>query len=197
MATPWPISTDIAPGDTFEWTPPPTDSGLIFPVFLYCSDPWQEGFAHYPIYLQKPYDVWHQAQFPFVEGETWPPANSAPDEDYNANGVPNIFEQLFGRNPRAPDATPGWVPSVTGGGTVMRYTFTRAATLPQGTVLTVECSPDLMPFSWNPVATKTENSAWTGAATVTETTLPDGRVEVHVDTPLSANCGFFRLHAAF
>jgi ELWxxDGT repeat protein len=192
-----PTSTDIAPGDTFEWTPPPTHSGVIFPFFLYCSDDWQEGTTYCPINLQTPYDVWRAAQFPVVEGEPDPPQNSAPYEDFNANGLPNIFEQLFGRDPRAPDSTPGWVPSVTGGGTVMRYTFTRAATLPQGTVLTVECSPDLTPFSWNPVATKIENAAWTGVATVSETTLLDGRVRVDVDTPISANCGFFRLQVAY
>lgn len=190
-------STDIAPGDTFEWTPPPADSGVLNPIFLYCSDDWQEGSAYQLIHLQTPYDVWRFAQFPVGVGDTIPPQNSAPEEDFNANGLPNIFEQLFGRDPRAPDFMPGWVPSMAGGGTVMRYTFTRAATLPQGYVLTVECSPDLMAFSWNPVATKTENAAWTGTSTVTETTLLDGRVRVDVDTPTSANCSFFRLQVSY
>ncbi len=191
------ISTDIAPGDTFEWTPPPADSGVLYPFFLYCSDAWQEGTSYQLINLQTPYDVWRNAQFPIGVGDTIPPQNSAPDDDFNGNGLPNIFEQLFGRDPRAADYTPGWVPSVAGGGTVMRYTFTRAATLPQGSVLTVECSPDLTAFSWNPVATKNENTAWTGVATVSETTLVDGRVRVDVDTPISANCGFFRLQVAY
>ncbi|MFN0079973.1 MAG: hypothetical protein ACKVY0_26200 [Prosthecobacter sp.] len=190
-------STDIATGDTFEWTPNPTDSGVIFPVFLYSSDPWQEGSAYYPINLQTPYDVWRLAQFPVLEGETGPPPNSAAEEDFNGNGLPNIFEHLFGRDPKALDSTPGCVPSVAGGGTMRRYSFTRTATLPQGTVLTIECSPDLTPFSWNSVAAKNENAAWSGTATITETTLPDGRVRVDVDTPASDNCGFFRLRADY
>ncbi len=191
------ISTDIAPGDTFEWTPPPTDSGLIFPVFLYCSDPWEQGSAFYPIYLQTPYDVWHLAQFPFVEGETWPPANTAAEEDFNGNGLPNIFEQLFGRDPKAPDSTPGCVPSFVGGGNVLRYSFTRTATLPQGNGLTVELSTDLAPDSWSPIATKSENAPWTGTASITETTLPDGRVRVDVELPASVGPTFFRLQAVY
>jgi hypothetical protein len=190
-------STDIAPGDTFEWTPPLTDSGVIFPVFLYSSDPWQEGSSYYPINLQTPYDVWRQTQFPILEGETGPPPNSAAREDFNGNGLPNIFEQLFGRDPRAPDSTPGCVPSVVGGGNVLRYSFTRTATLPQGNVLTVELSTDLTPDSWSPIATKSENTPWTGTASISETTLPDGRVRVDVEMPATAGPTFFRLQAAY
>ena len=190
-------STDIAPGDTFEWTPPLTDSGVIFPVFLYSSDPWQEGSSYYPINLQTPYDVWRQTQFPILEGETGPPPNSAAWEDFNGNGLPNIFEQLFGRDPRAPDSTPGCVPSVVGGGNVLRYSFTRTATLPQGNVLTVELSTDLTPDSWSPIATKSENTPWTGTASISETTLPDGRVRVDVEMPATAGPTFFRLQAAY
>lgn len=190
-------STDIAPGDTFEWTPAPADSGVIFPIFLYCSDPWQQGSAYYPINLQTPYDVWRQAQFPIVEGESGPPANSAAEEDFNGNGLPNIFEHLFGRDPKALDATPGCVPSVVGGGNVLRYSFTRVATLPQGNGLTVELSTDLAPDSWSPIATKSENTPWTGTASITETTLPDGRVRVDVEMPATAGPTFFRLQAAY
>ncbi len=190
-------STDITPGDTFEWTPAPTDSGVIFPVFLYSSDPWQEGSTFYPINLQTPFDVWRQTQFPIVEGEAWPPANSAAEEDFNGNGLPNIFEHLFGRDPKALDSTPGCVPSVVGGGNVLRYSFTRTATLPQGNVLTVELSTDLMPDSWSPIATKSENNPWTGTASISETTLPDGRVRVDVEMPATAGPTFFRLQAAY
>ena len=189
-------STDIAPGDTFEWTPDPADSGVIFPVFLNCSDPWQEGSAYYPINLQTPYDVWRLAQFPILEGETGPPPNSAAEEDFNSNGLPNIFEHLFGRDPKALDATPGCVPSVVGGN-VLRYSFTRTSTLPQGNGLTVELSTDLSPDSWSPIATKSENTPWTGTATITETTLPDGRVRVDVEVPFNAGPTFFRLQAAY
>ncbi len=190
-------STDITPGDTFEWTPAPTDSGVIFPVFLYSSDPWQEGSTFYPINLQTPFDVWRQTQFPIVEGEAWPPANSAAEEDFNGNGLPNIFEHLFGRDPKALDSTPGCVPSVVGGGNVLRYSFTRTATLPQGNVLTVELSTDLMPDSWSPIATKSENNPWTGTASISETTLPDGRVRVDVEMPATAGPTFFRLQVAY
>lgn len=190
-------STDIAPGDTFEWTPAPTDSGVIFPVFLYSSDPWQEGSSYYPINLQTPYDVWRQTQFPIVEGEAWPPANSAAEEDFNGNGLPNIFEHLFGRDPKALDSTPGCVPSVVGGGNVLRYSFTRTATLPQGNVLTVGLSTDLTPDSWSAIATKSENTPWTGTASISETTLPDGRVRVDVEMPATAGPNFFRLQAAY
>jgi hypothetical protein len=189
-------STDIAPGDTFEWTPDPADSGVIFPVFLNSSDPWQEGSAYYPINLQTPYDVWRLAQFPILEGETGQPPNSAAEEDFNGNGLPNIFEQLFGRDPKALDATPGCVPSVVGGN-VLRYSFTRTATLPQGNGLTVELSTDLTPDSWSPIATKSENTPWTGTASITETTLPDGRVRVDVEIPATAGPTFFRLQAAY
>ena len=190
-------STDIAPGDTFEWTPAPTDSGVIFPIFLHSSDPWQEGSSYYPINLQTPYDVWRQTQFPIVEGEAWPPANSAAEEDFNGNGLPNIFEHLFGRDPKALDSTPGCVPSVVGGGNLLRYSFTRTATLPQGNVLTVELSTDLMPDSWSPIATKSENTPWNGTASISETTLPDGRVRVDVEMPATAGPTFFRLQAAY
>ena len=190
-------STDIAPGDIFEWTPPPGDSGTLLPLSLSCSDGFEDAYTFYPIHLKTPYDVWRSSQFPVIEGEPDPPLNSAPEEDFNANGISNLFEQITGRDPRTPDPTPGWVPSVTSGGTVLRFTFIRAATLPQGYVLTVECSPDLTPLSWDPVATKVENTPWTGDATVTETTLPDGRVLVEVDTPLSANCSFLRLQSAY
>jgi hypothetical protein len=189
-------STDIAPGDTFEWTPDPADSGVIFPVFLNSSDPWQEGSAYYPINLQTPYDVWRLAQFPILEGEIGPPPNSDAWEDFNGNGLPNIFEQIFGRDPKALDATPGCVPSVVGGN-VLRYSFTRTATLPQGNGLTVELSTDLTPDSWSPIATKSENTPWTGTASITETTLPDGRARVDVEIPATAGPTFFRLQAAY
>ncbi len=78
----------------------------------------------------------------------------------------------------------------------MRFSFTRAAVLTEGTVLVVECSPDLTASSWNPIATKTENAPWTSTATVTEETRPDGRTEVHVDVPLGTDCTFFRLKAS-
>jgi hypothetical protein len=190
-------STDIAPGDTFEWTQPPADSGELLPFLLLCSDDWQQGYAYQSVNLQTPYDVWRLAQFPILEGETGPPPNSAAWEDFNGNGLPNIFEQLFGRDPRAPDSTPGCVPSVVGGGNVMRYSFTRTATLPQGNVLTVELSTDLMPDSWSPIATKSENNPWTGTASISETTLPDGRVRVDVEMPANAGPTFFRLQAAY
>ena len=189
-------STDIAPGDTFEWTPDPADSGVIFPVFLNSSDPWQEGSAYYPINLQTPYDVWRLAQFPILEGEIGPPPNSDAWEDFNGNGLPNIFEQIFGRDPKALDATPGCVPSVVDGN-VLRYSFTRTATLPQGNGLTVELSTDLTPDSWSPIATKSENTPWTGTASITETTLPDGRARVDVEIPATAGPTFFRLQAAY
>lgn len=195
--TPVSISTDIAPGDTYEWTPPPGDSGALFPFYLYCSDDWEEGATYGLIDMKTPYDVWRTAQFPVIEGEPDPPANSAPEEDFNGNGISNVFEQFSGRDPRAPNSTPGWVPSVVGGGAVFRYTFIRTATLPQGYALAVECSPDMTPLSWDSMATKTENAAWTGDATVTETTLPDGRVLVEVDAPMSGNCRFFRLQATY
>jgi ELWxxDGT repeat protein len=190
-------STDIAPGDTFAWTPAPTDSGVIFPVFLYSSDPWQEGSSYYPINLQTPYEVWRLAQFPIMEGETGPPPNSAAEEDFNDNGLPNIFEHLFGRDPKALDSTPGCIPSVVGGGNVLRYSFTRTATMPQGNGLTVELSTDLAPDSWSPIATKSENTPWTGTASITETTLPDGRVRVDVEMPATAGPTFFRLQAEY
>lgn len=190
-------STDIAPGDTFAWTPAPTDSGVIFPVFLYSSDPWQEGSSYYPINLQTPYEVWRLAQFPIMEGETGPPPNSAAEEDFNGNGLPNIFEHLFGRDPKALDSPPGCVPSVVGGGNVLRYSFTRTATLPQGNVLKVELSTDLTPFSWSPIATKSENTPWAGTASITETTLPDGRIHVDVEMPANAGPAFFRLQAEY
>lgn len=69
---------------------------------------------------------------------------------------------------------------------MVRFTFVRAAALTEGTVLTVETSPNLMPDSWQPVATKNESTPWTGSATVTETTLPDTRVQVVVELPAPA-----------
>lgn len=101
------------------------------------------------------------------------------------------------QGPELYSTAPGWEPSVVGGGSVLRYTFIRTATLPQGYALAVECSPDMTPLSWVSIATKTENAAWTGDAMVTETTLPDGRVLVEVDAPISGNCRFFRLQATY
>lgn len=100
-------------------------------------------------------------------------------------------------SPELYTTAPGWVPSVVGGGSVLRHTFIRATSLSQGYALAVECSPDMTPLSWVSIATKTENAAWTGDATVTETTLPDGRVQVEVDAPISGNCRFFRLQATY
>ena len=77
----------------------------------------------------------------------------------------------------------------------MRFSFTHAAVLAEGALLQVECSPDLTPESWNAIATKTENAAWNSSATVTETTLSDGRIQVHVDLPKSDENVFFRLKA--
>lgn len=191
------ISTEIAPGDSFEWIPPPGDSGMLYPLYLSSSDDWNEGTAYQSIHLQTPYDLWRQAQFPVGVGDTDPPQNSGPEEDFNGNGVANIFEHLFGRDPKTSDATPGWELSTPANGSVVRYTFTRAGTLPQGAVLTVEYSPDLSPSSWNAAATKTENGPWSGSATVTETSLPDGRVEVKVEMPADTNHRFFRLNASY
>ena len=111
--------------------------------------------------------------------------------------MPNAFEFIFGRDPKSPDTTPGWSPSMAtppgGGPPVRRFTFTRAAILPEGTVLKVQCSPDLSPLSWTTIATKTENTPWDSTATVNEETQPDGRVEVRVDVPTGDTCAFFRL----
>jgi hypothetical protein len=190
-------STDLAPGDSFVWTPPPGESGQLYSLFLDTSDGWKQKQEPVIIEVKSPHNLWSEARF--TPAELADPAISAPEADPNGNGVPNALEFIFGRDPKVPDTTPGYAPSVAtpqgGGAPLMRFSFTRAAVLTEGTVLVVECSPDLTASSWNPIATKTENGAWSGTATVTEETRPDGRIEVHVDVPLGTDCTFFRLKA--
>ena len=190
-------STDLAPGDSFVWTPPSGESGQLYSLFLDTSDGWKQKQEPVIIEVKSPHNLWSEARF--TPAELADPAISAPEADPNGNGVPNALEFIFGRDPKVPDTTPGYAPSVAtpqgGGAPLMRFSFTRAAVLTEGTVLVVECSPDLTASSWNPIATKTENGAWSGTATVTEETRPDGRIEVHVDVPLGTDCTFFRLKA--
>ncbi|MDZ4406230.1 hypothetical protein [Prosthecobacter sp.] len=190
-------STDLVPGDAFVWTPPSGQSGFLYSLFLDTSDGWKQKQEPVIIEVKSPHNLWSEARF--TPTELADSAISAPDADPNGNGVPNAFEFIFGRDPKAPDASPGWAPSVAtpagGGGLVMRFSFTRATVLAEGTVLVVEGSPDLTPDSWEPIATKTENTPWSSTATVTEELRPDGRTEVHVDVPLGTEPAFFRLKA--
>jgi hypothetical protein len=191
-------STEIAPGDRFVWQPPvPAESGLVYPFELYVSDPWKEGRATVGIHIDAPVDVWTQGHF--TGEEFFNEEISGRMADPDGDGVANALEFVFGRHPRTHNPEPACTPSVAdapvGGGRVVRFTFVRTAALAEGTVLNVESSPDLTPASWETVATKNQNAAWTGSATVTETTLPDERVEVVVEIPAPPGEGqaFMRL----
>ncbi|MGV3664433.1 MAG: hypothetical protein ACO1TE_29945 [Prosthecobacter sp.] len=185
--TPVDTSTALAPGDSFEWLPGSLENGILFPFHLYTSDSWQEGGADVRIRVDRPVDVWAQGHF--TEEELVDPSIGSPEADADGDGVANALEFVFGRNPRTHTLEPPCTPSVAeaqGGGRVVRFTFVRAAALTEGTVLTVEASPDLMPGTWQAVATKNQSSPWSGTATVTETTLPDSRVQVVVELPAPA-----------
>lgn len=186
--TPVSSSTEIALGDTFQWLPGSLDSGILTPLQLYTSDFWQEVGADVRIRVDRPVDSWAQAHF--TEEEMADPAIGGIEADVDGDGVTNGLEFVFGRNPRTHTLEPACTPSIaeaSGGGRVVRFTFVRAAALPEGTVLTVEASPDLMPDSWQPVATRTQLDLWSGSATVSETTLPDSRVQVVVELPAPAS----------
>lgn len=193
-------STEIAPGDVFTWTPDPNASGLQTALLLLTADEFQETQAAVLVEVDTPHDLWCRAHF--TTEELADSSISFPPADPNSNGISNAFEFVFGRDPKVADATPGWTSLIAmpagGGAPVMRFSFTRLATLPEGTVLTVTCSPDLSAFSWSPIATKTENAPWDSpAAVVTESTLPDGRIQVQVDMPLTPGGQFLRLEASF
>jgi ELWxxDGT repeat protein len=190
------FSAEISPGDEFDWTPPEGRSGSLHIGSLSVTDGWLPD-AWEPIYLEvkTPHNLWTESHFTPEELEDY--RVSAPESDANGNGIPNAFEFIFARDPKSPDTTPGWSPSMAtppgGGPSVRRFTFTRAAVLPEGTVLKVQCSPDLAPLSWATIATKMENTPWDTTATLNEETQPDGRVEVRVDLPAGGTCTFFRL----
>lgn len=176
-------STEISPGDAFTWLPA-SATGVVYPMQVHTSDPWQEGHATVGIRVDTPLDAWAAGHF--TEEERADPAISGPEADADGDGVGNALEFVFGRHPRTANPEPPCTPSTGAaqvGGRVVRFTFVRTAVLAEGTVLSVESSPDLMPDSWQSVAAKTENAAWTGAATVVETALPDGRVQVVVEMP--------------
>lgn len=186
--TPVSTSTEIALGDTFEWLPGSSTSGLLVPLQLYTSDPWQEAAADVWFRVDRPVDLWAQSHF--TEEELADLAIGGDEADADGDGVANGLEFVFGRHPRTYTSEPPCTPSIvesSGGGRVVRFTFVRTATLSEGTVLTVEASPDLMPDSWQAIATKTPAVPWTGSATVNETTLPDSRVQVVVELPAPAS----------
>lgn len=180
-------STSIEPGDTFVWNPPPSLSGTVAGLQLTMSDSWSLSKVPVQMRIDSPLDTWTRGYF--TEPELEDPMLSAPDADADGDGVANALEFVFGRHPRTYTPEPPCTPSVAeaqGGGRVVRFTFVRAAALTEGTALVVETSPDLMPGSWQPVATKNQSAPWTGSATVTETTLPDTRVQVVVELPAPA-----------
>lgn len=186
--TPVSSSTEIALGDTFQWLPGSSDSGILTPLQLYTSDFWQEVGADVRIRVDRPVDLWVQAHF--TEEEIADPAIGGIEADVDGDGVANGLEFVFGRNPRTHTHEPPCTPSIaeaSGGVRVVRFTFVRAAALPEDTVLTVEASPSLMPDSWQPVATRTQLDPWSGSATVSESTLPDNRVQVVVELPAPAS----------
>lgn len=165
---------------------------------LKTSDGWNEGAASITLELKSPYDLWRESHFTMEE--LTDPTISETVADPNGNNLSNGFEYVFGRDPQLPDFTPGWTSSLASlpgnDGLVMRFTFSRQAQLPEGMVLTVGGSLDLTPSSWNPIATKSGNNPWNApAVNVTETDLPDGRIQVHVDAPLESGLRFFRLEA--
>lgn len=192
------IASQIFPGDQFEWTPPVGMSGQRHIGSLSVSDAWLPD-AWEPVFLdvQTPRDIWNQSHF--TPEEMSNPDVSGPSADPNGNGIPNAFEFIFARDPKSPDASPGWAPTLAtpegGGPPVRRFTFTRAAVLPEGTSLKVQWSPDLSLLSWTAIASKTENMPWDATATVNEVIQPDGRIEVRVDIPTDGSSAFFRLNA--
>jgi len=60
--------------------------------------------------------------------------------------------------------------------------------------LRIQRSPDLSDGSWSTVAARTGAGAWTGAATATEETLPEGLTRVKIADPTPGERGFFRIH---
>jgi mono/diheme cytochrome c family protein len=108
-----------------------------------------------------------------------PPAVSAPHQDANGNGIPNLIEFI------APQPLSM---QLTGGTATLNLTRNSAA---RGVTLIVECSDDLT--TWVPLATSVNGNAPTGTATITE---GSGVVRtLTVQHAASPNRSFYRVRA--
>ena len=94
-------------------------------------------------------------------------ANADPDKD----GIPNLLEYAFGRDPKnggGSDMALGRVtPEVVkvGGNNRLRVKFTLPDAFPADLVISVEASDTLAANSWTTIATKSGAGAWTGSGT--------------------------------
>ncbi|MCF7675364.1 MAG: hypothetical protein K9M97_08465, partial [Akkermansiaceae bacterium] len=114
-------------------------------------------------------------------------------QDNNGNGITDLFEYALVADGGTPlSALPQAI--MTGDHLALRFVL---PAVPLGDVtLSIDASPDLVPGTWQQIATKSANGAWTGSATVNQTLLGDQTTEVIVEFPASFSGqpgGFLRL----
>lgn len=111
-----------------------------------------------------------------------PPAFSAPHQDANGNGIPNLIEFITGTS-----SAPFTFQLI---GNTARITTQRNSAA-RGVTLIVECSPDLI--TWTPLATSVNGNPASGPATITE---GSGTVRsLTVDSAATGARNFYRLRS--
>lgn len=194
ISVPTTTTTEIAFGDVFEWTPAADAYGFVQPLTLGVWDEWNFGTASILIRVETAHDEWTRQHFTPVE--LTDPLISGPTADPDADGVSNAVEFVFGREPTQGETEQPWefaAAPAPGNLQHIQYTFTRLATLPPGTDLGVDSSTDLI--YWTALTTKFGNEQWgeggVAGVTVSESTLPDGRVQVLVEADVPVEPGNF------
>ena len=102
------------------------------------------------------------------------------DWDPDLDGRPNLVEAVFATDPNHPDGTALATPVIASTPRVLGIRFSLADPIPAGATLVVEGTGDLQAGTWQALATKVANGAWTGTATVEQTPPANGKVTVIV-----------------
>ncbi|OAI58151.1 hypothetical protein AYO49_00105 [Verrucomicrobiaceae bacterium SCGC AG-212-N21] len=177
-------SVALQAGDTMTWQPPADASGLQTMLNLSANDPFEAHWLEVLANLRRPVDLWVEANFTAEQKAN--PNFTSLVSDPDGDGINTGLEFLMGQSPTHHDGI-GFTTVErrnTPQGQRLCLRFVRNATLTQGTSLTVETSDDLLSPTWTAVASKLENGAWSGTATIQETSLPAGRVQVEVICPM-------------
>ena len=111
--------------------------------------------------LDTTFGSWQLASF----GENANSPEARPTADFDADGRSNLLEFALGTNPALSQAGPGYTVD-SGSGDHLIFSFTRPLE-PGGLILRIRASDALASETWDTLATKIGEAAWTSAPGVT------------------------------